>query len=259
MKLTLSLLTFSLVLLQACHTADVAPAKPRLKSATSYIQKGTGYEELDKTVYEYDNSLLVRSTYASYDIVTHTFVPISKTEYHHSGGRLADMQQQLLGNSHTQATQYEYLNNAVSKIIVSGDVSTTITVSYKGDTVEAYYSLSNGRFFTYKFNSATGNVQYEKTIDDSNRLSSEVTHDFDDKINPYSLLGFVDPYFTNYSKNNKVKTSSNYYTSAFPTSVPVSYEYEYDSRNLPVIRYTTYVSYPNGGTSAKLKVVFEYE
>jgi hypothetical protein len=260
MKSTFFLLAITLVLMQACQKADVIPSIPKLKSVTSFIEKNSAFRELDKTVYEYDNgSVPVRSSYSTFDVLSGTFVQFSETDYHYTNGRLADMEQRLVDYGQIKTTRYEYKNNTVSKIFVSGDVSTTVAISYKGDTVQAFYSLSNGRFFTYKFSSAaSGNVQFERTIDDSNRLASEVTHDFDDKVNPYSLLGFVDPYFTNYSRNNKLKTSSHYYTS-FPTSVPVSYEYEYDARSLPLSVITTYVSYPNGGTSAKLKVVYEYE
>jgi hypothetical protein len=102
-----------------------------------------------------------------------------------------------------------------------------------------------------------GNPVYEKTIDADNKITNESAKIFDDHVNPYSLLGYVDYVFINYSKNNPTQATSQYYGS-MPTAIPESYEYTYNDAGLPLTQIVTFKS-NDGAHKMRIKYVFEYD
>ncbi len=182
-------------------------------------------------------------------------------DFSYSNGKVTRIEKELTTtNGYTTVTEYEYMGNKVIRIFLDDDIDTEAVISYPHkDTVEVAYSISNGNSFTYRFTTIDNNVAFEETFDSGKNLASETINEFDNGINPYSLLGYTDILFTNFSKNNKTKTESEYYAIGFPNSVPFDYDYQYNENNLPVQQIVSFKSYPNGEIITRMKVLFEYE
>jgi hypothetical protein len=232
-----------------------------LKSVTWYQEVDAEFIPSDRTEYTYDvDGYLMGAKHFYYDNQLEEYVLRSKETFTYNNDNLRSITQVTEGTNAQTFVEYDYKNGSLYKIFVDQDINTTITIKEAaGDTVEAFYAHSNGRSFTYRFCYTDNNIVYEETWNDSGKKSSEIVNEFDNMINPYSLLGFVDPFFTNYSKSNKVKTEEEYFNEAFPESVPSDFTYEYLDTKLPSQQIITYKSYPNGEIVTRAKRVFEYQ
>lgn len=256
----------SVIILTSCSSDDDPGINPsvetKLKSVTTYFESQNGFRLADSTSYTY-NSLNqpVRKEYYTYDITEDRFDLFSVEDFSYANGKVTRIDKELTAtNGYTTVTQYEYTGNKVTHIFLDDDLDTEAIISYPHkDTVEIRYSISNGNSFTYRFTTIDNNVSFEETFDSGKNLASETINEFDNGINPYSLLGFTDILFTNFSKNNKTKTESEYYAIGFPNSVPFAYDYQYNHDNLPLQQIVSFKSYPNGEIVTRMKVLFEYE
>jgi hypothetical protein len=232
----------------------------KLKSITVNISNNSGgFSAGSKTVYDYSFSGRVDTEkYYYFDSMTKDYILSSTASFSYANGVVSEISEVNEESGHVSTTTYTYTGGKPSRIDIDDGIDTEITISYQGDTIQAFYEHSNGRFFTYRFSTTGNNIGFEKAIDDSNVVSSKLSNEFDGGLNPYALLNFVDPLFTNFSRNNKTKTSSQYFTHQ-PQSVASSYEYEYNDSNLPVKQITTYVSYPSGTFVGRAETIFEYE
>lgn len=254
----------ALILLAGCVTHDLEPQlrAPRLKSVTSYFETATNdFRASDKTVYSYDiNGRLSEKSYFTFDVIENEFVVFSVSTFTFDGNQLQKIVESIAGTSLIKTTTFEYSGEKLMEVHIDDEVDTDAMIGYPEDNVtEILYVHSNGRHFKYRFTSPGENIVSEQTFDDSGQLSSEITNEFDSGKNPLNLLGYNDPFFSNFSVNNKITTQSEYYSSAFPTMVPTTYEYIYNEKNLPTQQLTLYKSYPNGQTGIHLKKVFDYE
>jgi hypothetical protein len=232
----------------------------KLKSITVNLSNNSGgFSPGSRTVFEYSTSgLLDQEKYYYYDVTIKDYVLSTTATFTHSDGKVFKISQRNEESGHVVTTIYSYTDGKPSMIDIDDGIDTEITIDYQGDTIQALYEKSNGRFFTYRFSTAGGNIGFEKIIDDSNVVSSKVSNEFDSGLNPYSLLNFIDPFFNNFSKNNKAKATSQYFTHQ-PEAVASSFEYEYNAINFPTKQITTYTSYPNGALVGKAETLFEYE
>jgi hypothetical protein len=221
----------SFVLLAGCTDNSLTPAQPKLKSVTSYIQDQKGeFRPGEKTVYTYSSGQLESSEQLQYDTQTKEFYHFSTDTYVYLNNKLTSNTKAIQDIPLKKTTRYEYENGKVSKITSEDNLTTTAVIRYlKSDSIEVFYQVSNGRSFTYKFAVANGSITYEKTIGDDLQLASESNHEYDSSNNPYQLLGYTDMFFLNFSAHNKIKSSSQYYSLAFPQLIPVAYDYEYNS------------------------------
>jgi len=263
MKKYFALLT-SLALFVACESDDdpdaVSHNEHKLKSVTSYFDTSFGYKPGDSTVYSYNNvGQLIAQKYFTYEIVEEEFQLFSIDEFTYDNKKLVKILHEIVvPNGHTSTTTYEYQGDKIKQILLDDDIDTEATLSYPHkDTIEIKYRFNNGREFLYRFSTVDHNISFEETYD-GETLASETINEFDNKLNPYSLLGYTDIFFTNFSKNNKTKTTSEYYAIGFPNSVPSDYHYEYNDHNLPTEQITTYETYPDGNFSGRSKTIFEY-
>jgi hypothetical protein len=251
-----------LAIFSACENHDINPvAEPQqLESVTSYFEHETdNFEPASKTVFAYKNNKLSQKLYYTYDIIENDFALFSTSNFTFSGDGLVKIVE-TIGTSLTKTTTFEYAAGQLTAIHIDDEIDTEIAITYmENNVMEAVYSFSNGRSFKYRISSSGQNIVTEQTFDDGGSLASEVTNEFDTGINPYNRLGYYDPFFSNFSKNNKVTTESEYYSLAFPQLVPVAYEYIYNEKNLPTQQIITYKPYPNGANSRHLKNVFEYK
>jgi hypothetical protein len=258
-----SLYLLSVIALFSCDSDDEPDPVIegiKLKSVTVNISNNSGgFSAGSKTVFEYTPSgRLNKEKYYYFDSMLKDYVLSSTATYSYANGNVSKISKVSAESAHTTTTNYTYTDGKPSKIDIDDGIDTEITITYQGDTIQALYEKSNGRFFFYRFSTTGNNIGFEKTIDDSNVVSSKLSNEFDGGLNPYALLNFVDPFFTNFSKNNKTKTTSQYFTHQ-PQAVASSYEYEYNDKNLPVKQITTYTSYPSGAFVGKAENLFEYE
>ncbi len=249
----------------ACSKNDPFPEAdtvfgPKLKSITTYLQAANGsFAPGEMTEYYYTAGKLNLEKQSQYDVMTGTYSLFSvATYFYNKDGFVDKIEKQFAGYPNQTITRYEYTGGKVSRITRDDEVDTDAAIKYHAaDTVEVLYTLSNGRFFTYKFKTKDDNIIFERTIDDSNKVTSETTTEFDNFKNPMKLLGYTDLLFGYYSTNNKTKVSAAYFGS-FPTSTPVAYEYEYNEAGYPTTQVTTYKSNGGSGTTGKSKIAYEY-
>ncbi len=232
----------------------------KLKSITVNISNNSGgFSAGSKTVFDYTSSGRInQEKYYYFDAMIKDYVLSTTATFTYDNGLVTKISEINEESGHVITTTYTYADGKPSKINIDDEINTDITISYQGDTIQALYEKSNGRFFTYRFSTTGNNIGFERTIDDSNVMSSKVSNEFDSGISPYSLLNFVDPFFTNFSRNNKTKTTSQYFKHQ-PEAVASSYEYDYNDDKFPVKQITTYTSYPNGNLVGKAETLFEYE
>ena len=201
-------------LLDADHVFDT-----KLKSATTYLQASNGsFTPGEMTEFIYVAGKLNLEMQSQYDVMTGTYSLFSTATYSYNKDGLVDkIEKQFAGYLNKAITRYEYTGGKVSRITRDDEVDTEATIKYlSADTVEVLYKFSNGRFFTYKFKTKNDNIIFERTIDDSNKVISETSTEFNNFSNPMKLLGYTDLLFGYYSTNNKTKVSAAYFGS-FPT------------------------------------------
>jgi hypothetical protein len=242
---------------------DNTPATngPKLKSITTHLQTQSGeFRPAEKVEYFYSfTGKLIRREQSQYDVTTKAYFPFSTTTYTYTNGNLSKEELNILSGSKKIVTTYEYTDNRATKITEDNDVDTEASIQYlSNNSVEIIYRHSNNRWFTYRFTLNHNNKEFEQTLGENSQVNSEVTHEYDNGKNPLTLLGYTDLFFTNISTNNRVKTSSEYYSGAFPQSTPVSYTYEYNELNYPTQQTTTYQSLGNPTATSQIKTTYEY-
>jgi hypothetical protein len=259
-----------LLLAAACHSDNPEPAPaadlPKLRTVTTYFRNGQGeFSPSMMATYFYGvDGRFERSEGLIFNTSTSEFKPYSKTALtYNESGRVSRLEAAVTGTSVKEIVQYQYDNTGrVTHMSVdeSGAIpDVEISVTYEpGDTLKAFYQYSNGDSFTYKAFVNNGNIAYEKTITNDNRLSSESANHFDDHVNPYNALGYLDPLFSSYSKNNKMSVATEVYIGT-PEGKPEFYDYTYNEAGLPLTQLITLKSNIPGPHEPTLKYVFEYD
>ena len=231
-------------------------------SITSYFEHATNdFQPSDRTLFSYDGSgKLAEKSYFTFNTIEKEFELFAVSTFTFNGNQLQKIIEHIAGTSLIKTTTFHYSGEKLMEVHIDDEVDTDVMIGYPEDNVtEVLYVHSNGRHFKYRFTSPEENIVTEQTFDESGQLSSEITNEFDSGRNPLNLLGYNDPFFSNFSVNNKITTESEYYSSAFPTMVPTAYEYIYNEKNLPTQQVTLYKSYPNGHTLRHMMKVFDYE
>jgi hypothetical protein len=258
-------LSIVLLILASCSSHDPQPETTgdthRLSSVSTYQQDENSFKLIDATTYSYsDQGRLESSLYSFYNASTQQFTPFSRKAFtHDSQGRVTLIEATIINTDVEESVLYRYrADGTLASMHFSSNVDADVAVSYlPGDTLQAVYLYSNGTSFTYRAFMKDGNPEYEKTINADNKISDESAKTFDDHINPYSLLGYIDYVFINYSKNNPLHTTSQYYES-FPTAIPESYEYTYNDAGLPLTQIVTFKS-GDATRKSQIKYVFDYD
>lgn len=254
-----------MLLLTNCSSDDDHQAteqKPRLLSVSMSMQRtdGTFRPGYTRTFFYSSSGRLDREEYASYESAEDKFYVLWTDAFTYAGDKVTRIARTHTETGATSSTTYTYDDKGrVSEMHVDEGIGTDITVTYEErDTINALYKQSNGRWFISRMFMSGDNIVYGKIIDDSNRLANETYYEFEDNVNPYSLLGFTDMFFESESKNNKVSQSSTYYTPSRPNSVPYSHEYTY-LNGLPVKQTIRYKSSSTGEHTNAIQYEFEYE
>jgi hypothetical protein len=129
----------------------------------------------------------------------------------------------------------------ISEINHSANVTSAANFSYMipENKINVVYTFSNGGGFEYEFTYVGQNIISDKTTKGS-QLCSNGVYSYDQKINPFKALGYVDYTLTSFSANNKLTENVNYLACAFPSLIPQSYLYEYDQDGYPTQATTIY-------------------
>lgn len=214
----------------------------------SYDLGEPGFEPQLKVTYEYGESGRIHQyTVISYNPGTGVMTEQRHFVFSYSNGKVEHINGYLPGNNSPYIEYaYHYLpNGEVSRITEKNHetgINSEASFSYEENgTIKVSYVFSNGGSFQYEFDYAGDNVSHDKTTRGS-QLCSDGQYTYDQHVNPFKDLGYVDYMLTNLSANNKLTENINYVGCAFPSLVPESYTYEYNDKGYPILATTFYKS-----------------
>jgi len=253
-KVTYTIAILATLMLAACDEDEPvltpAPAEPKLDYyVESFEVDGLGFEPVMRVDYSYDLSgHLTRYTVSSYHPESDSMEELRYFDFSYLNDNV-DSIKGYLPDTETPYVEYSYQylpNNKVSTINEynhGAGVNSGATFSYDNDnnSVKVSYVFSNGGSFEYEFSFAGDNISNDRTTRGS-QLCSEGEYTYDQRINPFSRLGYVDYVLNNLSTNNKLTEEVSYKACAFPTLVPQSYTYEYNEQGYPVLVTTNYIT-----------------
>lgn len=249
--LTYPLATALMLLLGQCRDDNFPAKAPRLDYRLDYYIEtyevpGLEFDPQTKVTYHYDDSGILQSyTVLSYNPSTGLLEEQRHFDFSYSNGKVAEIKEYLADDSDPHI-EYSYAyspDGQVTKITEwnhAAGVDSDATFTYSQDsTIIVNYEFSNGESFKYEFDFAGRNIISDKTTR-GEALCSNGQYTYDQKKNPFNMLGYTDYYLTNFSSNNKVTEDVSYLSCAFPTLIPQSYAYEYNNKGYPVAATTFY-------------------
>ena len=252
---------FLIFILFGCQSEDgITAHEPKLDYyVESYDIPDLGFQPQLKVTYEYNSSgKLNKSHVLTYNPDLKSFHELRYLDFIYSDNALSKILGYLPDESNPYLEDiYEYLpDGRVSKI---KETNTSIGINSEAkfaydptnQSTKVSYTFSNGGSFEYEFFVSEGNVVTDKTTRGS-QLCSDGQYTYDDSINPFKNLGYIDYLLTNLSANNKLTENTNYVNCSFPSFIPESYSYEYDDRGYPTLITTFYKS----GTLVSRKEIF---
>ncbi len=148
------------------------------------------------------------------------------------------------------STNYKGLSTITEKNMLSGITTiASFQFSYNSQGFSSVtYSFSNGVSFIYNFKYALKNIIEDKTIN-GGELCNTGTYQYDNQINPFKHLGYIDMYLQNFSAGNKLTENVNYTGCSYPSLKPLSYDYQYDQDGYPTVKITHYSNGKKGKTA----------
>ena len=155
-----------------------------------------------------------------------------KYEYYQNGSVAKIIERNILNETQTQAN-FEYSNSILSKIT---------------------YNYTNAQVLEYEIDLKNGNIIKDKVIRE-NMLCSKGQYSYDQHNNPFKLLGFLDYQLNNLTNNNKTNEDVNFLSCSFPSFIPESHTYTYNTQNYPVSVITKFKNNPE----LKLKREYHYK
>lgn len=252
----------SIIVLVSCRedTASVTPDGPKKLDyyIESYQLSGVGFEVHSKVAYEYNSSGKVSEyTISAIEPKTGAVENQRLFVFSYKGDQLEKISayDQGAASPYLEDT-YEYFEDGtVSKITEvnkPAGVNSEAKFTYQtaDQTIKVYYTFSNGGSFEYEFKYSNENILNDKTTKGA-ELCSDGQYTYDNHINPFGNLGYVDYLLTTLSRNNKLTENVNHVHCSFPTLVPESYTYEYDVDGYPTLATTFYKSKDNSTQSKK--------
>jgi hypothetical protein len=241
-------------MLTNCGNEEVdAPVKSkRLDFYTDTFEaQDQGLQTPTKVKYEYNasNKLIEYSVYTS-DPTSHSLVVLRSFKLFYTNDLVTEAKG-YFSNSPNPYVEYTYQyqpDARVSKISANNhQVGLTSEAKFTYDDVtqitQVSYQYSNGESFEYEFKQTAENIVSDKTTKASELCSSGV-YTYDQHVNPFKNLGYVDYELNNLSANNKLTEDVSYTGCAFPSLVPKSYSYVYDDDGYPSVVITSYTN-PN--------------
>lgn len=250
------------IALGSCNKDDLL-SKENLKLdfyIESFDINGTGYEQQHMVRYSYNNE----GKLISYSVYSKDLTEIFKRQRDYVFSYADTKVKNIVEYTSDPATPstvftYEYLpDGRVVKIYEKnnlGGINSEVNFLYYEDGgTKAFYKFSNGGSFEYQFDDVNGNMTSDKTTRGS-QVCSEGRYTYDQQINPFNKLGYLDYWLKNLSVNNKLTQEVDYIGCSFPSIIPESFSYEYNDSGYPVFATTFYKS---DGTVKKSKREYFY-
>lgn len=234
----------------SCQSEDpITVQEPKLDYyLESYDVPGLGFQPQLKVIYEYNSS----DKLSKYNVLTYNPDLKSFVEQRHFDFIYTDNKVSKIIGATPDAIDpyleyaYEYLRDGrVSKIreTNTNGINSEATFEYDdlSQSTKVSYTFSNGGSYEYEFHLSSGNVVTDKTTRGS-QLCSDGKYTYDDHVNPFRNLGYMDYLLTNLSTNNKLSESINHIGCSFPSFIPESYSHEYNELGYPTLITTFYKS-----------------
>jgi hypothetical protein len=207
--------------------------------------EGIVYRPETRVSYLYnDDGRLESAHYERYDFGASQFVEYQSEVFIYDGSAVSKIQ--VNGLEGQPSTEYHYVygdQNTITQVSASDHQTLwiqTATTNPENRRVTVSYNYFTGSSFIYEFDFLLKNMVDDRTVKD-NRICNERSFSYDKSINPFRHLGYIDFFFENWSANNIVAQSANYFACSFPASaVPVAHSYTYDHDGYPVKKVTTY-------------------
>ena len=254
---------FALLILLGCEN-DENPKSSGTKLdyyIESYDLAGAGLEFTPQTkvTYQYNKAdKLSRYTVYSYSPDSKSFVKQRHFDFSYTQDQVVKIKGFTPGSSvHYIEYSYTYLpDSRVSKITENNsgtgiNSEANFTYNDTDEFVKVAYSFSNGASFEYAFFYDNGNIENDKTTRGAD-LCNDGEYTYDDHLNPFNNLGYVDYFLNNISVNNKLTENINYVACSFPSFVPESYSYEYNDKGYP----TSATTFFKGGSKSEKKFFY---
>ena len=193
----------------------------------------------------------------------------SKEEFEYQNNRVSKVKVTDEGNSQISVTDFRY--NSLGKVSwmeeLKGTIKTTANVSYmdndggtdisKDHQVNIAYTYSD-HYYTMNFNKIVhGGVVISDVAATSHGNLETGLYGYEFGINPYIMLGVPDLNFSNYSKHNVLEQWKTY-VNAFPIVYPYSFNYTYNSNGYPTELLTKYKTYLTQAEAYTIRTVYTY-
>ncbi|HWA34809.1 MAG TPA: hypothetical protein VG737_11790 [Cyclobacteriaceae bacterium] len=213
----------------------------------TFSASSPGIQPTTKVQYEYNAAGKVsRYTVSALNTTISTFEPQRYVAFTYLNNRV-DKVEGFLPGSTTPYFQdfYQYLPDGRVSKIAENNFAAALTseanfqYSAADETIKVAYTYSNGGAFEYEFNGRDHNIQTDKTTRGP-ELCSTGSYTYDNKVNPFSAMGYVDYQLLNFSSNNKLTESINYVSCSFPALIADTFSYEYNEQGYPTVLVTTY-------------------
>jgi len=261
-----SLILLMTFILTGCQD-DETPIAATDQKLDYYIESfdvdGLGFDPQMKVTYEYDSDgKVTQYTVFTYNQDVGSLQELNNFVFSYVNNHVDQIKGYFAGKDlpHVEYSYVYLADGRVSKISeknTAAGVDSEAIFSYDiaDHSVKVAYTFSNGGSFEYEFLNDSGNVISDKTTRGS-QLCSDGEYTYDQHINPFNNLGYVDYLLTNVSANNKLTEDVNHVACAFPSLVPESYVYEYDDKGFPTVVTTIYKS---GSPTAKARKELFYK
>jgi hypothetical protein len=263
-KKLLTLLIFIGFICVSCEDDEVkAPTDLKLHYYTeSFEIPGFEFDPQNAVFYEYDNSGKLKNyTFFGFDPSSDKLEEQRSFEFSYLNGTV-DKIEGFLVNSSTPYISYSYQyqpDSRVSKITeqnTAAGINSEANFSYQANgIVKVAYQFSNGGSFEYEFHDSNQNIVTDKTTRGA-QLCSDGLYSYDENKSPFRTLGYLDYLLLNWSANNRLTENVNYVGCAFPSLIPISFEYEYNADGFPTVAITKYKS---GGAIKQSRKQFFYK
>ncbi len=263
MKYTFTLFFVSLATLISCHNEEtIFDEKPKLDYYLEYSYGlDLGFDPKSKVVYEYNETgSLSKYTILTYNPDTKLMVEQRFFIFVYSDQKIEYIRGYWSGEKDEYIHyHYQYGNDGeilrITERNILANVIGEANFSNSGDNIsQVTYTYSNGGGFVYKMNRLNGNILTDSTMRGTD-LCSVGRYAYDQQVNPFKELGYVDFQLINLSSNNKVKETMTFEDCYFPSFIPESHIYDYNRNGYPKSVVTTY----KGHQKYKTKKEFFYK
>lgn len=249
----------------AFYTLGGAKEAKKLKTELTYKLINGNYVADSKTSFSYKADGKLTSIDYYLKKADNTPYLAMRDLFQYDNGRVAKIDRFDEKNQPGGFTSFSYNDEGkVSGITESANnIRTTATLGY-------YHSNTTGVTevtFNYSYNHSTNTMKYYQRYRHGNRFADNSNsnnnntetgqYEYDNNINPYAHIGWLNLFLSNESKNNVVSQQKSYFGN-YPTAVAYQFIYKYDADGYPTELIRHYKSYLTNQFLFTTKTVYTY-